>query len=145
MPSSRFQANRHTRKPPPTCKTSWREARIAQTSHQPAVLTGWAGWLDLTVSPQVNVRTLMDVYATAGPTEWLGSVTLPGVVLTLSIVAAVDPLRYDVVLAIKTPTWDDDDSWHDLLRVPDPCDWDTGELTHIHTPGIDENFAMLSV
>lgn len=145
MPSSRFQMNRHTRKPPPTCKTSWREARLAQTSHFPAVLTGWASWLDLLVSPPVNVRTLIDVYATSGPVEWVGSVVLPTAVLTLSIVANPNPALYDVVLAIKTPTWADDDSWHGLIRIPDPCQWDTGELSHVYTPGVDENHAMLSV
>jgi hypothetical protein len=136
---------RHTRRPPPTCKSSWREGRIALTPFHPAVLTGWVSWKDLSVSPPVDVACLIDVFAQSGPTEYFGSTSLPGAVLTLSLNTNADPTLYDLVLSIKTQTYVDDDSWHDQPRPLVPCLFDTGLLSHIHTPGLDENHATLSV
>lgn len=145
MTSSLFQMKRHTRRPPPTCKSSWREGRVATFRHSPAVLTGYVRWLDLTVSPAIDVSLLIDVYAQPGPTEFFGSTSAPGVTLTLSLNTNADPNLYDLVLTVETPTHYDDDSWHDIQRPADPCEWDTGELSHIHTPDVDENNARLSV
>lgn len=145
MPSSLFQMKRHTRRPPPTCKSSWRAGRIATFRRSPAVLTGYVRWLDTNASPAIDVSLLIDVYAQPGGTEFFGSTSDPNATLTLSINTNPNPDLYDVVIEITTPTYSDDDSWHDLERAKDPCQWDTGELSHIHDPGVDENGARLSI
>jgi len=145
VPSSLFQMKRHTRRPPPTCKSSWREGRIATFRRSPAVLTGYVRWLDTDATPPIDASALIDVYAQPGGTEFFGSTSLPGVTMTLSILTNADPALYDVLITITAGTYSDDDSWHDLERPVDPCQWDTGELSHIHDPGVDENNARLSV
>ncbi len=145
MPSSLFQMKRHTRRPPPTCKSSWRAGRIATFRRSPAVLTGYVRWLDTNVSPAIDVTLLIDVYAQPGGTEFFGSTSSPGVTLNLSILTNIDPALYDVLLSVTAGAYSDDDSWHDLLRPKDPCEWDTGELSHLHDPGVDENGARLSI
>lgn len=145
MPSSLFQMKRHTRRPPPTCKSSWREGRIATFRRSPAVLTGYVSWIDSSVSPAIDVSLLIDVYAQPGGTEFFGSTSTGGLTLTLSLNTNPDPLLYNLVLTIERGGWTDDDSWHDLARPKDPCLWDTGELEHVYTPGMDENHARLSV
>ena len=136
---------RHTRRPPPTCKSSWRQGRITPSPTRPFVLAGFVRWLDATVLPPIDVSLLIDVYAQPGPTEFFGSTSAPGVTLTLSLNTNLDPALYDVVLTVRTPTHFDDDSWHDLIRPQFACDWDTGRLSHVHVPGVDENDAQLSL
>lgn len=145
MPSSLFQMRRHTRRPPPTCKSSWREGRIPLSPLIPNVLTGWVRWIDTTPTPPVDIALTIDVYAQAGPTEYFGITRVPGAQLTLSILTNADPTLYDVLLELTTPTWTDGDSWHDLPRPSDSCLWDTGILSHIYVPDTDANYAMLSL
>lgn len=95
--------------------------------------------------PTVDFALTIDVYAQAGPTEYFGITRAPGVQMTLSIITNADPALYDLVIELKTPTFIDDDSWHDLVRPSDSCRWDTGILSHIYIPGTDANFAQLSV
>jgi len=136
---------RHTRRPPPTCKSSWREGRIPLSPLTPNVLTGWVRWIDSTPTPAIDIAVTIDVYAQAGPNEYFGITRVPGAQMTLTIVANADPTLYDLVLEITTKTFTDDDSWHDLPRPSNSCAWETGLLSHIYTPGSDENYALLSV
>jgi len=145
LTSSLFQMKRHTRRPPPTCKSSWREGRIAATPFAPGVLTGWVRWINTTVVPPINVAVLIDIYAQSGPTEYFGVSYAPGVTFTLSFNTNADPNLFDLVLTVETPTFYDDDSWHDLPRPAIPCEIATGILSNIHTPGADENYVELSL
>lgn len=144
MPSSLFQMKRHTRRPPPTCKSSWREGRIQQTAFRPAVLTGWVRWIDLAATPPINHATLIDVYALPGPTFYKGSTKLPDVTFDVELTDEPDPLFYFINLKVTSPTWTDDDSWHNLNKAELFARLTTGIQSHIYTPGADENWAQLS-
>lgn len=144
MPGSRFAQRRSVPRPPPTCKSSYRQGRMAETPNHPAQLTGIVQWLDLTQTPPINFVSIIDVDETAPPTEYIGSVTMGEVSITVTLGPGFAPELYDILIEIVTPTWSDDDSFHDLPRPDNPCEWDTGDLANIHTPNVDEVSINLS-
>lgn len=136
---------RHTRRAPPTCKSSWRAGRIALTPFSPAVLTGWVRWLDSTVGPPIDVMTLISAVAQSGPTEYVGRVHLPGVEVYIEITASSDPALYDLSLTMIRPGIGYGENWINLPRPVLPCGLDTGELSKVYTPGIRQMACRLSL
>lgn len=117
---------------------------MAETPNHPAQLTGIVHWLDLNQTPPINFVSIIDVDETPPPTEYVGSVTIADISITVTLGPGSTADLYDILIEIVTPTCSDDDSFHDLPRPADPCNWDTGDLANIHTPNVDEVAICLS-